>query len=300
MQSESIKQTNICCYNTLADSYDNKYLSLFYNTEIETTRLLRLLKKNNLRINDPNLRVLEIGAGTGQSLSLVSAICSVKGHYALDISYEMVKKYENKDTNLHVMVSDAEFTCIKNKSFDIVFCRSFMHHLSTDDKIVAEINRILKTNGLFVILKEPLMGGCDFWFKVKHLPMRYGDRDSFFLLLKRLSRPKSWHKIWAYELSKADLDLLDKQEIRGAIIQHTPLKDKGGVDLDKLINRCRRMFKHHCYIKYGFFETLIESFEIFLRLNLTLKYRAAQIDYLLFSIFNNAPFESFLLVLKKD
>lgn len=299
MKPGEVKQANIQGYNAGAAEYDQNYLSLIYDRGIETTRLRKLLANSNVPAKRHYPMVLEIGVGTGIGSAVVGAVTDIGGLYALDISREMIKRCREKNAGLNAVVSDAEFSGIRCDAVDIVFCRSFVHHLPSDDAILREAHRILRTGGLFILLKEPLMGGCDLWFRLKHIPMRYGDRNGLALLWSRLADPRKWRELWNYEMSAEEFVMLDKQEIRGAVLHSTPLKVRGGVNLDDIVRKSRGLFRRHASIKYGFFESLIECCEILFRVNMPIKRVVARIDYVLAALFSKCPFESFMLVLEK-
>jgi|SRR5437899_12571323 len=55
--------------------------------------------------------------------------------------------------NAELQVASAYETRLPDKSEDVVFCMSILHHLQLD-RVKSEMRRILKSDGLF-ILKEP-------------------------------------------------------------------------------------------------------------------------------------------------
>ncbi|MDI6785718.1 MAG: methyltransferase domain-containing protein [bacterium] len=55
------------------------------------------------------------------------------------------------------LVGDVEILPFANDSFDIVFCKEILHHVSDFKAVISEINRILKPKGICVIW-EPVKG----------------------------------------------------------------------------------------------------------------------------------------------
>jgi ubiquinone/menaquinone biosynthesis C-methylase UbiE len=101
---------------------------------------------------------LEIGGGDGRF-----AFYLVKQGYQViesDIAFGSVKKVQtiarkNNISNCYYAVIDAEILPFKNESLDAVFMVATLHHLPNPERAIAEVARILKTNGHFLILREP-------------------------------------------------------------------------------------------------------------------------------------------------
>jgi 2-polyprenyl-3-methyl-5-hydroxy-6-metoxy-1,4-benzoquinol methylase len=107
----------------------------------------------------PDIRekvVLDLGCGSGEELvPLCQRGARVIG---IDISpdliaiaYQRLRKY---GVAAELRIASAYDMKLSDKSVDVVFCMSLLHHLQLD-RVQPEIRRILKPNGLF-ILKEPI------------------------------------------------------------------------------------------------------------------------------------------------
>lgn len=85
-------------------------------------------------------KVLDNGCGTGILFAtLQNNDAQVIG---LDISSEMLK-YAKKHAD-HLLLGNSEQLPFKDSTFDVVFCRSLLHHLPNPQKAVDEIKRVLK------------------------------------------------------------------------------------------------------------------------------------------------------------
>jgi len=91
--------------------------------------------------NDPNIRLIEIGCGNGEFIDLISKMSNwkVKG-------FEPCINVNSK----HIINKDFLKSTLKDKSVDIIFSASVIEHIYDIDKLFTEVNRILKTGGIFV------------------------------------------------------------------------------------------------------------------------------------------------------
>ncbi len=94
-----------------------------------------------------DMQVLEIGCGTGQISFLVAD--KVKKLIATDFSEEMIKICRKKnDKNIIFQVEDGVNLSFDNHHFDMVIVANVLHIVPNSDKMISEIKRVLKPNGL--------------------------------------------------------------------------------------------------------------------------------------------------------
>ncbi len=86
-------------------------------------------------------RILDNGCGTGLLFDKLASGQVV----GLDISSEMLK-YAAKHTE-QLILGNSQKLPLKNNSFDVVFCRSLLHHLTEPELAVKEISRVLRSQG---------------------------------------------------------------------------------------------------------------------------------------------------------
>lgn len=103
-----------------------------------------------------DLRAVDLGCGTGLMLHKLATRCSrVVG---LDISHEMLLGYDKSGApaNTSITLSRADMSAlpIRDRAFDVVLCRSALHHMDDEVAVLSEICRVLKPNGRLV-LGEP-------------------------------------------------------------------------------------------------------------------------------------------------
>lgn len=100
-----------------------------------------------------NFKVLDIGTGTGIiPFSIYSKVSSI---IATDISVGMIRVAKDKQIELNIenidfQVQDSYFINFPDKSFDLVIASNLLHLLYDPEKVLKEVKRVMKDNGLFI------------------------------------------------------------------------------------------------------------------------------------------------------
>lgn len=99
--------------------------------------------------------------GSGAHFSLINKFVGLGAEVvAIDISPESIAKIDRAveaqglQGRCSTQVMDCEYLTFEDRSFDVVFARSIIHHLDID-RSLKEISRVLKKGGKFTVL-EPL------------------------------------------------------------------------------------------------------------------------------------------------
>jgi len=98
--------------------------------------------------------VSDVGCGFG--IDLASLNCSNK--IGLDISRRNLDKAKHISTDINLVNGDAENLPFRNEIFDATLAISLLHHLPFYKKALAEIHRVLKPQGYF-LLKDTNLNG---------------------------------------------------------------------------------------------------------------------------------------------
>jgi len=110
--------------------------------------------------------VLEIGAGYCEFINNISA----RRKIALDVNPDI--KMFARDTVQVIIGSSTQMRQIMDASIDLVFANNLFEHLKKEDilKTIAEVHRILRDNGKFLIL-QPNIRFCykDYWMFFDHI-----------------------------------------------------------------------------------------------------------------------------------
>jgi demethylmenaquinone methyltransferase/2-methoxy-6-polyprenyl-1,4-benzoquinol methylase len=163
-------------FDNISESYDglNRVISLGIDVKWRK-KVVNLVAATNPET------ILDIATGTGD-LAIMMATTSAKKIIGLDLSIGMLdigkKKIQNKKLTdkIEMVVGDSENIPYPDNHFDAITVSFGIRNFETLEKGLAEIYRVLKPNGIFVILetsvptKFPYKQGYTFYTK-NILPM---------------------------------------------------------------------------------------------------------------------------------
>ncbi|MBT7902783.1 class I SAM-dependent methyltransferase [Candidatus Woesearchaeota archaeon] len=114
----------------------------FYKEILETPFLLKLVG------DVKNKNVLDLGCGPG----IHAKILTKKGAkvIGIDNSKESIKLAKTESPKSTFIVGDIEKLQFKSREFDVVFSAMVLGHFKNWTKILNEVNRVLKKDGIFV------------------------------------------------------------------------------------------------------------------------------------------------------
>lgn len=121
------------------NSHDGKFVKVMYDEILN-------------RINNINPKsLLDLGCGPGNILLKLSQNKNMK-LYGLDISEKMIKvANDNLNGKAELKVGDSEFIPWESNSFEVVVCNASFHHYPNPEKVLLEIKRVLKQNGILIL-----------------------------------------------------------------------------------------------------------------------------------------------------
>jgi ubiquinone/menaquinone biosynthesis C-methylase UbiE len=102
---------------------------------------------------EPSFNVLDYGCGTGSYIAPTAELVGRSGKiYALDIHPLAIKSVQSiaskkQLTNVKTICSDCK-TGLSNKSIDVILLYDTFHDLSDPNKVLKELHRVLKPNGI--------------------------------------------------------------------------------------------------------------------------------------------------------
>lgn len=134
-------------YAGYSNVYDVIFKQFFY------PRQRHVINTMNIKPGD---RVLDVGVGTGLSLSLYPSSCNVTG---IDLSAEMLKKAKEKIdkyrlTHINLMEMDASNLRFEDNSFDHVIATFVISVVPDPVKVISEMKRVCKKSGKIVIVNH--------------------------------------------------------------------------------------------------------------------------------------------------
>jgi demethylmenaquinone methyltransferase/2-methoxy-6-polyprenyl-1,4-benzoquinol methylase len=150
-QSKKIQVTKM--FDTISKEYDGLNRVISFGIDVKwRNKVVELVAAQNPK------NILDIATGTGDlAISLTST--NAKDIVGLDISDGMLEvgrqkiSAKNLDNTISMVIGDSEDLPFENNSFDAITVAFGVRNFENLEKGLAEILRVLKPNGLFVILE---------------------------------------------------------------------------------------------------------------------------------------------------
>lgn len=163
LMDENIKKNLSLSYNEKVDYREKKDIQRWKISEID--KFLNYMKK------EKKLSLLDLGAGAGKQARMFKD-CGIKVT-CIDISKEMIRLCREKNIDAYVM--DFYNLTFGSETFDAVWSMNTLLHVSKSsvDKVLYNINRVLKSNGMFYF---GIYGGYKFegvWNEDFYNPKRF-------------------------------------------------------------------------------------------------------------------------------
>jgi len=140
-------------FDTISEDYDGLNRVISFGIDVKwRDKVVEIVEKQQPK------NILDIATGTGDlAISLTST--SAKEIIGLDISDGMLEVGRQKITSknlegiISMVIGDSEDLPFEDSSFDVITVAFGVRNFETLEKGLAEILRVLKPNGLFVILE---------------------------------------------------------------------------------------------------------------------------------------------------
>jgi demethylmenaquinone methyltransferase/2-methoxy-6-polyprenyl-1,4-benzoquinol methylase len=158
-------------FDTISGNYDGLNRVISFGIDIKwRKKVLKLVAAKNPKT------ILDIATGTGD-LAILMSETNAEKIVGLDLSVGMLEVGKTKITaknlsnKIEMVVGDSENLPFDDNSFDAITVAFGIRNFETLDKGLAEIYRVLKPNGIFVILetsnptKTPYKQGYTFYTK---------------------------------------------------------------------------------------------------------------------------------------
>lgn len=158
-------------FDTISGNYDNLNRVISFGIDMKwRKKVLKMVSKSNPKT------ILDIATGTGD-LAILMAETNAEKIIGLDISSGMLevgkKKIASKNLSntIEMVLADSENMPFDDNYFDAITVAFGVRNFENLEKGLAEILRVLKPNGLFVILetsvpdKTPYKQGYNFYSK---------------------------------------------------------------------------------------------------------------------------------------
>jgi len=133
-------------------------MSFFYDKVMKSTEEACLMDWRRELLKDIDGKVLEIGAGTGASLSLYPNSSNIE-LFLSEPDKNMRRQLSEKikqsaKDNIHILNSSAEQIDSENDTYDFVFLSLVCCSVKDVNLTLSEIKRVLKPDGKFIFLEH--------------------------------------------------------------------------------------------------------------------------------------------------
>ena len=100
------------------------------------------------------LRVLDLGCGVGNDLSrFARGGAEVVGADLAEHSIQLsVRNFAQRNLHGRFLVTNGEEMSLPSESFDVVYCHTVLHFTPNPERMISEIHRVLRPNGLAIIM----------------------------------------------------------------------------------------------------------------------------------------------------
>lgn len=151
-------------------SYPEAYDELYYRTHHSSLFDLNLdlipsfsLAKKWLNAQ-PGEVIFDAGCGIGYLLNYVCL--SVGRGIGVDFSHEAINQAANHYPKLNLVSGDLLRLSFRDNYFDKIICFNVIEHLQSQDKLLSELRRVLKQDGILVIGTNMKYAPCNLLYKL--------------------------------------------------------------------------------------------------------------------------------------
>jgi ubiquinone/menaquinone biosynthesis C-methylase UbiE len=130
--------------------YDLYFTNKFMDS-IEKLKQENRIKKLSSLIPIEIKNCIFIGCGQGDEISILNNRKKIPNIYGIDISKTAIQHAKQKYPNINFVVGDACNLPFEDNSFDLIICSEVIEHLSSPDKLIDEINRVMENKGVLIL-----------------------------------------------------------------------------------------------------------------------------------------------------
>lgn len=109
----------------------------------------------NLLINDPPSKILDVGCGTGHTLTFLKSTFPKAKLYGVDLSKKAVF-FSKKRGHKNIYQANALKLPFKKEQFDVVLLLDVLEHIKDHQKVINETKRVLKKGGRIIVTNPAL------------------------------------------------------------------------------------------------------------------------------------------------
>jgi SAM-dependent methyltransferase len=115
--------------------------------------------------------ILEVGCGTGHWLEILAS--SVPERYGLDSSFGMLSQANQRTNPAHLVQGYAQNLPYTDDRFDMILVVNALHHFNAPVEFISEAYRLLRLEGILVIIGGDHLDSRDDWYIYKYFEGTY-------------------------------------------------------------------------------------------------------------------------------
>ena len=198
------------------ENYSTKNSAIYDNDTNKNFLYGEATKKfiKNIKINDKDKIIADIGCGTGYAFELITKKYKKKNikFYGIDPAKGMLKiaNKKTKDKRIKFYEGSFEKNHLKNNSIDKIISTFALHWVESIDKSLKELKRIIKPNGSIDILMIEENDGKKFKKLVFRVMKKYLTNKQIFYaanLINRVTKKELIYKFSKHFNLKKDYEL---------------------------------------------------------------------------------------------
>lgn len=151
---EEFENLNKKQFDLWSNFYDSSIFRLIYFEKIYKKVIEIIKNEADEKLRSQN-KFLDVGCGTAEVIFRLAKEFKEAEFAGIDFSRGMVERAINKTSHLNnvkIIEADVENLPFEDKTFDFILCLDTFHHFYNPDLALKEISRVLKDNGLFLLV----------------------------------------------------------------------------------------------------------------------------------------------------
>ncbi len=185
-------------YNQSIWGQDTASLNPSHPTAIRLSQSLKVL--NSL---PTNAKILEVGCGAGQFIRAIKQRLPASECYGFDISEVAINKAKETGDGVNYLFGPSSRWPFEDNFFDVVVIYDVLEHVESVEQTMAEVRRVLKSEGLFYSFIPCEGDYLSMWHCLRFSKRFDGLTNKYAGHINRFSRSK-WYNIFIQSGFKID------------------------------------------------------------------------------------------------
>lgn len=255
---------NVTFHDIEANYYDSIHEDMWESLQEQIDLLIEDICHSG-RFNSKNLRLLDIGCGTGLGTQILlnSKIGDLIDYITLlDTSKNMLKEAEKKAItwNRKYALVNSQVSCL-TEEYDIVLICSVLHHIPDLKCFLESVDAVLKSGGILIHLHDP---NADYRFDSEYLErVEEYKKDKLISTKRKVTHfiPSQWKDMLKRQFGrKTYIDLVNDKLIADKVIKRRMTADEIWSVTDIQVEN--KQNKEHLGISLGYLRKQLMGYEL--------------------------------------